>query len=95
MFILGTNAQEQADGIQKCDAFEETPWAYEKNYVGTIIELVKKHEIDIVFPQTSWEMFALSKAGDEIRKHCRLLASDHELVNVCENKYLMFEHLKG
>ena len=78
MFILGTNAHEQAVGSRMCDAFEETPWAYEKNYVDTIIELVKKYEIDIVFPQTSWEMFELSKAGNEIRKHCRLLASDHE-----------------
>jgi len=95
MFILGTNAHEQAVGSRMCDAFEETPWAYEKNYVNTIIELVKEYGIDIVFPQTSWEMFELSKAGNKVRKHCRLLASDHELVNVCENKYLMYEHLKG
>ena len=95
MFILGTNAHEQAVGSRMCDAFEETPWAYEKNYVDTIIELVKKYGIDIVFPQTSWEMFELSKAGDEVRKHCRLLASNHELVKVCENEYLMYEHLKG
>ena len=95
MFILGTNAHEQAVGSQMCDAFEEVPWAYEKNYVGEIIELVKKYDIDIVFPQTSWEMFELSKASAEIREHCHLLASDHELVNICENKYLMYEHLKG
>ena len=76
MFILGTNAHEQAVGSRMCDDFEESPWAHEKNYIAKIVELIKKYDIDIVFPQTSWEMFELSKASAKIRKHCRLLASD-------------------
>ena len=39
MFILGTNAHEQAVGSQMCDAFEETPWAYEKKYVLSLIHI--------------------------------------------------------
>ena len=95
IFILGTNANEQAIGRWLCDDFAVVPWAYEKNYVDSIINLVRKNNIDIVFPQTSWEMFHLSKASKEIEKYCRLLASKHELVAICENKYLMYKHFEG
>ena len=95
MFILGTNANEQAIGRWLCDDFAVVPWAYEENYVDSIIDLVRKNNIDIVFPQTSWEMFHLSKASKEIEKYCRLLASKHELVAICENKYLMYKHFEG
>ncbi len=95
MFILGTNATEQAIGRWICDDFAVVPWAYEKGYVNAIIDLVQKHNIDVVFPQTSWEMFHLSKAAGAIEKHCILLASKHEFVRLCENKFLMYEHFKG
>ena len=95
IFILGTNADEQAIGRWLCDVFAVVPWAYEENYVDSIIDLVKKNKIDIVFPQTSWEMFHLSKAANKIQKYCKLLASSHELVAICENKYLMYKHFEG
>jgi len=95
IFIFGTNANEQAIGRWLCDDFAVVPWAYEDNYVNSVIDLVRKNNIDIVFPQTSWEMFHLSKASKEIEKHCRLLASKHELVAICENKYLMYKHFEG
>ena len=95
MFILGTNATEQAIGRWLCDDFAVVPWAYEENYVDYIVDLVKKNQIDIVFPQTSWEMFHLSKASKRIENHCKLLASKHELVAICENKYLMYRHFEG
>ena len=95
IFILGTNANEQAIGRWLCDDFAVVPWAYDENYVDTIINLVKKNKIDIVFPQTSWEMFHLSKAAERIEKHCKLLASKHDLVAICENKYLMYKHFEG
>lgn len=95
IFILGTNANEQAIGRWICDDFAVVPWAYEENYVDSIVDLIKKYNVDIVFPQTSWEMFHLSKAAHRIEKHCRLLASDHELVAICENKYLMYKHFEG
>ena len=95
MFILGTNATEQAIGRWLCDDFAVVPWAYEENYVDYIVDLVEKNQIDIVFPQTSWEMFHLSKASKRIENHCKLLASKHELVAICENKYLMYRHFEG
>jgi len=95
IFILGTNADERAIGRWLCDDFAVVPWAYEENYIDTIIDLVKKNQIDIVFPQTSWEMFHLSKAAESIEKHCKLLASKHEYVAICENKYLMYKHFKN
>ena len=95
MFILGTNASERAIGKWMCDEFAVVPWAYEENYIDAIIELVKLHKIDVVFPQTSWEMFYLSKAAESIEKYCILLASKHEYVAICENKFLMYEHFKG
>ena len=95
MFILGTNATEQAIGRWLCDDFTVVPWAYEENYVDYIVDLVEKNQIDIVFPQTSWEMFYLSKAAGDIEEHCILLASKHEFVRLCENKFRMYEHFKG
>ena len=95
IFILGTNAGKQAVGRWLCDEFAVVPWAYEENYIDSIINLIKKYQIDIVFPQTSWEMFHLSKDAKKIEKHCRLLASKHEFVSICENKYLMYKHFKN
>ena len=95
MYILGTNASKQAIGKWMCDDFAVVPWAYEAEYIKTITELVQKHEIDVVFPQTSWEMFYLSKAAGDIEEHCILLASKHEFVRLCENKFRMYEHFKG
>ena len=44
IFILGTNANEQAIGRWLCDDFAVVPWAYEENYIDSIIDLVKKNQ---------------------------------------------------
>ena len=95
LWISGTDASRQAIGRWLCDDFAQVPWAHDEGYVDAIVELAQRWEVEVVFPQTSWEMFELSKAVDRFEGVATLLASPHEWVAACEDKFAMYEALKG
>jgi len=67
MFILGTNATEQAIGRWLCDDFAVVPWAYEENYVDYIVDLVEKIKLILSFLKLLGKCFIFQKPQKELK----------------------------
>ena len=66
-------------------------------YIAAVEQQAARWEADIIFPQTSAEMFVLSQAMDR-DNHLNgipVLASEHKWVALSHNKYEMYRYLEG
>ena len=67
IFILGTNANEQAIGRWLCDDFAVVPWAYEENYIDSIIDLVRKKILILYFRRLHGRCFIFRKPPKKLK----------------------------
>ena len=95
LYIVGTDASPDPIGRWLCDDFARVPWAHEPGYAVAVADLAAQYRVDIVFPQTSWETYALAKERAVVEQAAPLLASDFKWVAICEDKHAMYEHLRG
>jgi len=89
--IVGTNISSFSSGNHLCDIFFEVPYAYEANYVESIIKIVEKTNADLIIPATDFEVFYLSKHQEEIA--CAIVVSELKTATNYLDKYLTYSHL--
>jgi carbamoyl-phosphate synthase large subunit len=58
--IVGTDMSDRAIGKQLCDAFHVVPPGSSPDYPGAILDLVESEGVDVVLPQSSFDLEALS-----------------------------------
>ena len=88
--IIGVNTTSFSSGNHLCDKFYKLPYAYEKQYIPSIMNIVKKEIVDLIIPSTDFEIFYLSANRDKLP--CELAASDHKTALIFLDKYLSFYH---
>jgi carbamoyl-phosphate synthase large subunit len=59
--VVGTDMNESAIGRFLCDAFHQVPPGSDPAYAETILELVEREGVDVVLPQSSFDLQALSE----------------------------------
>jgi carbamoyl-phosphate synthase large subunit len=62
--VVGTDMNENAIGRFLCDAFHRVPPGSDPAYAETILELVERERIDVVLPQSSFDLQALSETRE-------------------------------
>jgi carbamoyl-phosphate synthase large subunit len=62
--VVGTDMNERAIGRHLCDAFHVVPPGSSDEYPDTILELVEREGVDVVLPQSSFDLQALAGARD-------------------------------
>lgn len=90
--VVGSNVLAFSAGNHLCDKFYLAPYAFEKNYIEAIIDIVKKEKIDLIIPSTDYEVYYLATFRDQIP--CYLAASDAETSEIYLDKYKTFLHHK-
>jgi carbamoyl-phosphate synthase large subunit len=63
--IVGTDMNPNAIGAHLCDAFHVVPAGSDPAYPEAILELVERERVDVVLPQSSFDLDALSARRDE------------------------------
>jgi carbamoyl-phosphate synthase large subunit len=58
--IVGTDMSPHAIGAHLCDAFHVVPAGSDPSYPDAILELVERERVDVVLPQSSFDLDALS-----------------------------------
>src|SRR5205085_59014 len=62
--IVGTDMNENAIGRFLCDSFHRVPPGSDAAYAETIAGLVERERVDVVLPQSSFDLQALAEARD-------------------------------
>jgi carbamoyl-phosphate synthase large subunit len=63
--VVGTDMNPNAIGAHVCDAFHVVPAGSDPSYPDAILELVEREHVDVVLPQSSFDLDALSVRRDD------------------------------
>lgn len=89
--VVGTNVDNFSAGNHLCDVFYKVPFAYDGDYINTIIDIVNYEKIDLILPATDYEVFYLAQNQDRIS--CEIVVSNIETAGYYLDKYNTFLHL--
>ena len=85
---LGTNPF--AFGAYDCDRYDYTKSIYDLGYIDNLIEVCKKHKIDLLIPGLDDEVLLFSRNLDVFEKeNIKVICPKTELVSICRDKEQM------
>ncbi|GHT00698.1 carbamoyl phosphate synthase [Bacteroidia bacterium] len=92
VFIVGCNIENFSAGNHLCDAFYKVPYAYEEDYISSILHIVETENIDLIIPSTDFEVYYLSINSSKF--NATIAASDEFTTEIYLDKYLTYLHHK-
>lgn len=95
-FVIGVDINPFASGFKFCDAFFIVPPADHKDFIPRMLEICGQAKINLVLPKVTAELEKLAKAKEDFKKiGTEILISDKPLISIANNKYKLFNKLKG
>jgi carbamoyl-phosphate synthase large subunit len=93
--IVASDCDPTAPALSFADSREIVPRIVEPNYIETIKEICKKHQISAILSLIDPELGLLAGHKEEFAKeNIRVIVSEKEMVDICFDKYLTYEFLK-
>jgi len=83
--IVGTDMSPQAVGRQFCDRFYVVPPGREPGFVDAVLDIVRRENIDVVLPQSSFDLLALAEARERFMA-TTVLVSPPEAIRIANDK---------
>jgi carbamoyl-phosphate synthase large subunit len=62
--IVGTNTMARSAGNHLCDVVQEVPYAWDAAYVGTMQDLCRRENVELIVPATDFETYHLARAAE-------------------------------
>ena len=91
--IVGVDMSERSVGRHLCDAFHLVAPSDDPSFVPSLLELVEREEVDVVLPQTSYDLPALAEARETFP--VPVLVSSAETVRRSNDKAETYSLLRG
>jgi len=82
--LVGTDMSERSVGRRLCDAFHVVPAGEDPGFADALLDVVGRESVDVVLPQSSFELVALADARD--RFPVPVLVSSPETVRRSNDK---------
>ena len=94
--VLSTDSNELSAGFYLSDYNEISPEAEEEGYLNFLFKIIEKYEIDVLMPSSGYDIFPFSENKEKLRNLGVIpVVSDRDVLEVCRDKILTFEHLKN
>jgi carbamoyl-phosphate synthase large subunit len=93
--IVGTDMSPQAVGRQFCDRFYVVPPGSDPGFVDAVLDIVRRENIDVVLPQSSFDLLGLAEARERFMA-TTVMVSPPEAVRTANDKaatYAVLERL--
>jgi carbamoyl-phosphate synthase large subunit len=90
--LVGTDMSERAIGRHLCDAFRLVPPGSEASFVDAILEIVDAEGVDVVLPQSSFDLEQLAERRGEFGE-TRVLVSAPETIRLSNDKGACYQLL--
>lgn len=92
--LIGTTIYTDSVAQAFCDVFEQAPLTNDIGYIEWLVNIIKKHQVDIVIPGIEADMYKWVEHTSEIEKSgTKLLLNNNELIILCKDKWLFYERL--
>jgi len=92
---IGTDLKEEVVGKYLCDKFYKVVHPKEKDYIDVMLNICEKERIDVLLPQTTAELFKLSKHKKNFENvGTKITISDYEAIRIANNKLKLTEIFK-
>lgn len=94
--LIGLDMNKDVIGRFLSDDFEQIPKAGSDNYKETILQIIKKHEVDAFLNCSGTDVPFIASMKDEIEAlGAKVLAPDVDILNIADNKYSLYKSLQG
>lgn len=93
--IIGTDMDKEAVGRFLADKFYKVPAGNSDDFIPEMLKILKKEKVDVLFPESSNEVYYLAKAKKELESTgTKVLVSDPEPIKIANNKLAMYKKLQ-
>lgn len=92
--LVGTDIYDDAAGRAWCDVFEQAPLTAEKRYAGWLLEVIARHEVDLLIPGIEQDVHWLSDNRALLQgTPCQVALNDPQLIDLSRDKWAMDQAL--
>jgi carbamoyl-phosphate synthase large subunit len=93
--LLCCDADAHATGKYLCSQFFNIPKADDPDFIQQVLDLCLRHQINIIFPLVTKELFKFSAQKELFEQHgIRVIVSPFEGLNIANDKSALCKHLK-
>ena len=93
--LIGTTIYPDSPANCFSDIVEIVPLATDEEYIPYLLDVIKKHSIDMIIPGIEADMIAWHNHREKIEKtKTVVLLNSRELVSDCMDKWFFYEKLK-
>jgi carbamoyl-phosphate synthase large subunit len=92
--LIGTSIYDDSVAVAFCDIFEQASPTQDPGYLPWLLQIIRKHRVDLVIPGIEIDMYAWVDQIPAIQSTgCRVLHNSLPLIQLCKDKWAFFEHL--
>ena len=94
--LIGSSIYTDSVAPAFCDVFEVAPATDSPNYLDWLINIITKHDVDLIIPGIEADMFAWAENIFEIERcGAKALLNNIDLIKICKDKWSFYKKLKG
>lgn len=94
--IIATDMSRYAPAIYFSDYYYIVPSIFDENYISTVMEICKKHNVDVITTLIDPEIKLLAKNRDRFKEiGVEVLAPSESTADICFDKFKLFKHLRA
>ena len=94
--LIGTSMYSDSVAPAFCDIFELAPPTSDASYMEWLLNLIRKHQIDLIIPGIEIDMYTWVEHVPDIERNGAIaLLNNAELIRLCKDKWAFYENLRG
>ncbi|MGD9099604.1 MAG: ATP-grasp domain-containing protein [Anaerolineae bacterium] len=94
--IVGVDMQSRASGRFFVDQFYTVPAGHSPDFIPRLIEIVQRERPDVLFPQSSYEVYPVAQHRDEFESRgVPAIVASPRAIELSNDKGLMYAELEG
>lgn len=94
--LIGTSVYDRSIANTFVDIFEQAPHTNSSQYISWLIEIIKKHSVDLIIPGIEEDVLFWNKFRNDIIKetNVKIILNNFDLINLCSDKWLFYKELE-
>lgn len=93
--LIGTSIYDDSVAQGFCDIFEQAPLTDSVGYIDWLLNIVDKHNVNLLIPGIEADMYKWAEHIPEIEgSGVKVVINSIDLISLCRDKWLFYERLK-